>query len=70
MRKQLETWVPVGALVLSLVGATWVIRGEIADVGTELVALEGRMDSRISAVEAKLDLLISGLNIEVSEAGE
>lgn len=56
MRKQLETWIPVAAIVASAVTATWVVSGRIA-----------ALDSRLSGVEAKLDLLIEGLDIEVSE---
>ena len=56
MRKQLETWMPVAAIVASAVTATWVVSGRIA-----------ALDSRLSGVEAKLDLLIEGLDIEVSE---
>ena len=56
MRKQLETWMPVAAIVVSAVAATWVVSGGIA-----------ALDSRLSGVEAKLDLLIEGLDIEVSE---
>ncbi len=56
MRKQLETWMPVAAIVVSAVAGTWVVSGGIA-----------ALDSRLSGVEAKLDLLIEGLDIEVSE---
>lgn len=74
MRKQLETWVPVAAIVASAVTATWVVSGRIADVRTDLSgeiadtrAGIAALDSRLSGVEAKLDLLIEGLDIEVSD---
>ena len=74
MRKQLETWMPVAAIVVSAVTATWVVSGRIADVRADLSGeiadtREGiaALDSRLSGVEAKLDLLIEGLDIEVSE---
>ena len=71
MKKQLETWVPVAAIAVSAVSATWVVSGrmaevradlssEIADTRAEIAAL----DSRLSGVEAKLDLLIEGLDIK------
>jgi len=74
MGKQLETWVPVAAIVASAVTATWVVSGRIADVRTDLSgeiadtrAGIAALDSRLSGVEAKLDLLIEGLDIEVSD---
>ncbi len=74
MRKQLETRVPVAAIVASAVTATWVVSGRIADVRTDLSgeiadtrAGIAALDSRLSGVEAKLDLLIEGLDIEVSD---
>lgn len=74
MRKQLETWAPVAAIVASAVTATWVVSGRIADVRADLSgeiadtrAGIAALDSRLSGVEAKLDLLIEGLDIEVSE---
>ncbi|MDE2975409.1 MAG: hypothetical protein OXU64_11955 [Gemmatimonadota bacterium] len=39
------------------------LSGEIADTRAGIAAL----DSRLSGVEAKLDLLIEGLDIEVSD---
>ena len=74
MRKQLETWMPVAAIVASAVTATWVVSGGIADVRADLSgeiadarAGIAALGSRLSGVEAKLDLLIEGLDIEVSE---
>ena len=74
MRKQLETWVPVAAIVASAVTATWVVSVRIADVRADLSgeiadtrAGIAALDSRLSGVEAKLDLLIEGLDIEVSD---
>ena len=70
MKKQLETWLPVAAIVVSAVTATWVVNGRIADVRTDLSGEIASVDTRLSAVESKLDLLIAGLNTEVSEGGE
>lgn len=74
MRKQLETWVPVAAIVASAVTAIWVVSVRIADVRADLSgeiadtrAGIAALDSRLSGVEAKLDLLIEGLDIEVSD---
>lgn len=53
--------IAVGTVVLAIVGAavgaTWTVSNRIAAVET-----------RISVVEAKLDMLIEGLNIDVSSA--
>lgn len=79
MKKHIETWVPVAAIVASAVTATWVVSGRIgevrADLSEEMADLSKEMaalDSRLSGVEAKLDLLIEGLDIDVSpgRAGE
>ena len=74
MKKQLETWVPVAAIVVSAVSATWVVSGRIAEVRADLSgeiadtrAEIAALDSRLSGVEAKLHLLIEGLDIDVSE---
>ena len=73
MKKHFETWVPVAAIVASAVTATWVVSGRIGDVQAdlrkEMADLSKEMaalDSRLSGVEAKLDLLIEGLDIDVS----
>ena len=39
----------------------------IGEVRTELVALEARMERRLSTVEAKLDLLIEGLDVRIGD---
>lgn len=72
MKKHFETWVPVAAIVASAVTATWVVSGRIAEVRTDLSKEMAALDSRLSGVEAKLDLLIEGLDIDVSpgRAGE
>ena len=73
--------IAVGTIVLAMLatamGSTWTVSNVIGGLRTELkddiADLELRMESRfgsvetrISVVEAKLDILIEGLNIEVS----
>ncbi|MDE2793555.1 MAG: hypothetical protein OXL34_01950 [Gemmatimonadota bacterium] len=72
MKKHFETWVPVAAIVASAVTATWVVSGRIGEVRADLSKEMAALDSRLSGVEAKLDLLIEGLDIDVSagRAGE
>ena len=72
MKKHFETWVPVAAIVASAVTATWVVSGRIGEVRADLSKEMAALDTRLSGVEAKLDLLIEGLNIDVSagRAGE
>lgn len=72
MKKHFETWVPVAAIVASAVTATWVVSGRIGEVRADLSKEMAALDSRLSGVEAKLDLLIQGLDIDVSpgRAGE
>lgn len=58
MREWLDRWgiiVSIVTIVATVAGATWVVSNRISEVET-----------RISVVEAKLDLLIEGLNIQVS----
>ncbi len=69
MKKHFETWVPVAAIVASAVTATWVVSGRIAEVRADLSKEIAGLDSRLSGVEAKLDLLIEGLDIDVSPGG-
>ncbi|MDE2875736.1 MAG: hypothetical protein OXU69_07300 [Gemmatimonadota bacterium] len=61
MKKHFETWVPVAAIVASAVTATWVVSGRIAEIRADLSKEMAALDSRLSGVEAKLDLLIEGL---------
>ena len=65
MRKFLESWGGAVAFAVAVAGGAWWIATSIGEVRTELVALELRMEARLNTVEAKLDLLIEGLNIEV-----
>ena len=67
MKNHFETWVPVAAIVASAVTATWVVSGRIAEVRADLSNGIAALDSRISGVEAKPDLLIEGLDIDVAE---
>lgn len=69
MKKHFETWVPVAAIVASAVTATWVVSGRIGEVRADLSKEMAGLDSRLSGVEAKLDLLIQGLDIDVSPGG-
>lgn len=71
MRKFLESWGGAVAFAAAVAGGAWWIAISIgqarADLTTEIHALEVRVESRLSAVEAKLDLLIEGLDIQIGE---
>jgi len=71
MREWLESWKAVAAIIPMVAGGTvWVATG-ISRVRTELPSeihsLEVRMEGRLSAVEAKLDLLIAALELKAGD---
>ena len=67
MKKYLESWGGALAFAVAIAGGAWLIAASIGAVRMELVELELRMEARLSAVEAKLDLLIEALDIKVGE---
>ncbi|MDE2678119.1 MAG: hypothetical protein OXI76_09455, partial [Gemmatimonadota bacterium] len=77
MKEWWERWGTLVGIAVVVGGGAWAIRSSIAgvreDLTGEIHALELRMETRLSSVEirmasveAKLDLLIEGLDIEVS----
>lgn len=67
MKEWLESWRAVATLIAMVVaGTVWVTDG-ISDLRLEVVALETRIEGRLSAVEAKLDLLIEALEIRAGD---
>lgn len=68
-REWLERWGTLIGIAVVVGGGAWAVRSAIADVRADLTAeihaLELGMETRLSSVEAKLDLLIEGLDIEV-----
>lgn len=72
MRKFLESWGGAGAFAAAIAGGAWWIASSIGEVRTELYQVRDELkediaalDSRMSGIEAKLDLLIEGLDIQV-----
>lgn len=72
MRKFLESWGGAGAFAVAVAGGAWWIASSIGEVRTELYQVRDELkediaalDSRMSGIEAKLDLLIEGLDIQV-----
>ena len=61
-----------GAVVVTVASAAWVIATSIANVRTDLSAeiadVRTEMRERMESVEGKLDLMISGLDIQVRVA--
>jgi len=71
MREWLEAWKAVATIIAEVAGGTvWGATG-ISRVRTELQSeihsLEVRMEGRLSAVEAKLDLLIAALELKAGD---
>ena len=71
MKEWLESWKAVATLIAMVAGSAVWVATSISQVRTELRdeihSLEVRIEGRLSAVEAKLDLLIKGLNIQIGE---
>lgn len=74
MKAWLKDWLPG---FVAIAGAAWWIatsigavraelKEDIADLELRMESRFGSVETRISVVEAKLDILIEGLNIEVS----
>ncbi|MDE2980865.1 MAG: hypothetical protein OXU74_06685 [Gemmatimonadota bacterium] len=71
MKKFLKSWRGTLVFAVAAAGGTWLVAMSIADVRSEpradFAASELWMDSRWSAVEAKLDLLIEAVDIMAGE---
>lgn len=71
MKEWLESWKAVATIMAAVVGGTLWIATSIGQVRTELRdeihSLEVRMEGRLSAVEAKLDVLIDALDIQAGD---
>lgn len=65
MRKFLEAWGGALAFATAVAGGAWLISSSIGQVRTDLTAEIAAVRTDLAAVEAKLDLLITGLDIQV-----
>lgn len=66
MRKFLESWGGPIAVLVAIGTMFWRLDARITELELHVARFETRMESRLSAVEAKLDLLIEGLDITVT----
>ena len=69
-KEWLERWGAMLAIVATVGGGSWLVATAIGNVRTDLTeqihSVELRMETRLSAMEGKLDILIDGLNIQVA----